>query len=184
MNTSTAYGDSLAFLLSQVGARSAALFAVALGPLGIAPRQFAVLSQVASGQPRTQQQLADLLGIHRNNMVALIDEMEAAGWVARHRGETDRRVFEIRPTDRGANLVSTVNQLIPELDSELTAALSDQQRDQLANALQVIADSLGLARAIHPHVASHAVSVATAMTRTAAPNRPRDHVPDDEVAGA
>lgn len=151
---STAYGDSLAFLLSQVGARSAELFAARVAGLGITPRQFAVLSHVESGTPRTQQQLADLLGIHRNNMVALIDEMEAAGWVYRQRGETDRRVFEIRPTDAGAVLVAKVNELIPDLDSSLTAALTDRQREQLVHALAVIADSLGLARAVHPHVAS------------------------------
>jgi len=89
-------GYRLPFLLSQVGARSAQLFAERLAPLGVSPRAYGVLSNLAGGQ--TQQQLADALRIHRNNMVGLIDEMEAAGWVRRHRSSQDRRAFEIRLT--------------------------------------------------------------------------------------
>lgn len=150
----TAYGDSIAFLLSQVGAHSALLFTDQLSKLGIAPRQFAVLSHVCRDQSRTQQQLADLLGIHRNNMVALIDEMEVAGWVRRHRGDTDRRVFDIRPTRKGTDLVAQVNDLISGLDQTLTAMLSDKERDRFADTLRAVADGLELAPAIHPYVAS------------------------------
>lgn len=157
VNGPTAYGDSLAFMLSQIGAYSAMLFAQQLSELGITPRQFAVLSHITGDQPRTQQQLADLLGVHRNNMVALIDEMEAAGWLARHRGAADRRVFEIRPTKLGSDLVSRVNELIPELDDAMTAALSDSAREQLARTLRAVAESLGLAPAIHPYVASRGI---------------------------
>lgn len=147
----TAYGDSLAFLLSQIGSRSGQLFAERLAPLGIAPREFAVLSHIAS-RARTQQELADLLGIHRNNMVSLIDAMEASGWVGRHRSETDRRAFEIRPTPAGLELVAAVNVQVPLLDLALAAGLSDSERAELMGLLTRIADSLGLAAAVHPAV--------------------------------
>jgi DNA-binding MarR family transcriptional regulator len=129
------------------------MFADRVRELGIRPRQFAVLSHVAFGELRTQQQLADLLGIHRNNIVALIDEMEAAGWVERHRGESDRRVFEIRPTAAGLEIVAAVNELIPVIDDELLGSLSAAQRRQLTAALRTVADDLGLAAAVHPYVA-------------------------------
>jgi len=148
----TAYGDSLAFLLSQIGARSGQLFTDQLRPLGITPRHFAVLSHIAAGEPKTQQQLADLLGIHRNNMVTLIDEMEAAGWVHRHRGEVDRRVFEIRPSEAGRRVVASINELVTALDEELGAPLDLRQRRQLVAALRLISQSLGLATAVHPAV--------------------------------
>jgi DNA-binding MarR family transcriptional regulator len=82
--------------------------------------------------------------------------MEGAGWIRRHRGETDRRVFEIRPTQLGTNLVDQINELVPDLDHAMTAALSNQERDQLASTLRSIADVLGLTPAIHPHVATPA----------------------------
>jgi len=148
----TAYGNSLAFLLSQIGSRSGELFAERLRPIGIAPREFAVLSHVASG-PRTQQELADRLGIHRNNMVSLIDAMEAKGWVGRHRSESDRRAFEIRPTSAGLKVVAAVNAQVPDLDTALSEHLSESERSELASLLTRIADGLGLAAAVHPAVA-------------------------------
>src|SRR5258708_6136477 len=73
------YAESLSFLVSQVGARSAQLFAERLAPLGVSPRAFGVLSNLSSTGSQTQQQLADTLGIHRNTMVCLIDELGRAG---------------------------------------------------------------------------------------------------------
>ena len=149
----TAYGNSLAFLLSQIGARSGELFAQRLAPIGISPREFAVLIHVAS-RARTQQELADLLGIHRNNMVSLIDAMEASGWVRRHRSETDRRAFEIRPTQAGHEVVTAVNAQVSTLDVALAESLSERERAELAGLLARIADSLGLTAAVHPSVSA------------------------------
>lgn len=150
----TRYADSLAFLLSQVGAYSARLFAERLEPLGISPRAFGVLSNVAAAEGQTQQQLADALGIHRNNMVGLIDEMETAGWVSRERGVQDRRAFHLHLTPAGQELVARANELVPELDAQLGGALKRSERRQLAAQLKLIARSLGLEPTVHPHLSS------------------------------
>ena len=148
----TPYAGSLAFLLSQVGAHSAELFARQLGPLGISPRTFGVLSNLAGTGSRTQQQLADALGIHRNRMVGLIDEVEAAGLARRHRSPSDRRAFEVRLTPAGSELVERVNALIPVLDRELGKGLKAGERDELAALLRRAADALELSPGIHPYL--------------------------------
>jgi DNA-binding MarR family transcriptional regulator len=148
----TRYAHSLSFLLSQVGARSAELFADRLAPLGVSPRAYGILSNLAAAQGQTQQQLADALGIHRNNMVGLIDEMEAAGWVRRHRNEQDRRAFEIRLTQSGASVVSQVDKVIPSLDAEIGAVLDDDERRILIGLLTRLADGLQLGPGVHPHL--------------------------------
>lgn len=150
----TAFGQSIAFLLSQVGARSAQLFAERLTPYGIGPREFAVLSTLAARGRQTQQQLAEALGIHRNNMVTLIDAMETAGWIVRTRGVTDRRVFQISTTESGNHVVDQVNTLAMTLDHELSAPLTASQRATLVDVLHQIANHLDLTPAVHPHVAS------------------------------
>jgi DNA-binding MarR family transcriptional regulator len=150
----TDYADSLSFLLSQIGARSAQLFSARLEPLGIAPRAFAVLSNLALTAEQNQQQLADALGIHRNNMVALIDEMEAAGLVRRHRSAKDRRAFDVRPTARGRSVVARVSRLIGELDEELGRGLSGPERDTLVTLLKRQAQALGLRPGLHPHLSA------------------------------
>ncbi len=148
----TPYAESLSFLLSQVGARSAQMFAERLARLGVSPRAFGVLSNLASAGSQTQQQLADALGIHRNNMVALIDDLEAAGWAQRHRSQQDRRAFDVRLTRTGTALVSQVNKLIPTLEDEIGHGLSKSQRDTMIALLRRVADTLELSPGIHPHL--------------------------------
>lgn len=146
------YAESLPFLVSQVGARSAQIFAERLAPLGVSPRAYGVLSNLDAGASQTQQQLADALGIHRNNMVGLIDDMEAAGWVRRHRSAQDRRAFDIRLTRAGAAIVSRVNKLIPALEDELGQGLTDDERQAMVVLLKQLARTLELSPGIHPHL--------------------------------
>ncbi len=146
------YATSLSFLLSQVGAQSATLFAELLRPLGISPRAFGVLSNLASGASQTQQALADALGIHRNRMVGLIDDLEAAGLAERHRSAMDRRAFDVRLTSTGLALVDRVNELIPTLDQRLATGLTGPERRQLVTLLGRVAAGLALSPGIHPYL--------------------------------
>ena len=141
---------SLSFLVSQVGARSAQLFAQRLAPLGVSPRAFGVLSNLDSTGGQTQQQLADTLGIHRNNMVGLIDELEAAGWVRRHRSQRDRRAFDVRLTRAGTALVARINNLIPVLDAEVGQGLTGGEQHTMVALLEKMAAALDLRPGIHP----------------------------------
>ncbi|MDQ6658420.1 MAG: MarR family transcriptional regulator [Actinomycetota bacterium] len=146
------YAASVSFLLSQVGARSAQVFAERLAPLDVTPRAFGVLSNLASEPGQTQQQLADALGIHRNNMVGLIDEMEAAGWVRRERSVTDRRAFNVQLTRTGTLLLSRVGELIVTLDQELDEALGEGDRTTLIRLLGELAAALKLTPGVHPYL--------------------------------
>ncbi|MGA2009164.1 MAG: MarR family transcriptional regulator [Solirubrobacteraceae bacterium] len=148
------YAESLSFLLSQIGAESARLFAGQLAPLGLSPRAFGVLSNLAVAEGQTQQQLADALGMHRNNMVGLIDELEAAGWLQRRRGVTDRRAFHLHLTRAGQTLVDRANALIPALDARLGQSLPAADRRRLVSQLTAIARTLGLDPSVHPHLAA------------------------------
>ncbi len=148
------YASSLSFLLSQVGGRSAQLFADLLHPLGVSPRAFGVLSNLAAEPLQTQQRLADALGIHRNNMVTLVDEMETAGWVRRNRSAVDRRAFQLELTRRGAAVVAKVARLIPDLDTAIGQGLTGAERAKLVALLAKTAQNLELPPGVHPHLRS------------------------------
>ncbi|MEV0342536.1 MarR family transcriptional regulator [Nocardia sp. NPDC050713] len=68
--------------MSQVGHHIAYLFTARLAPLGLEPAHFGILSHLAAVDGRSQQELADLLKVHRNAMVGLVDELEEADWCA------------------------------------------------------------------------------------------------------
>lgn len=118
----------------------------------MSPRAFGVLSNLTGPSSQTQQQLADALGMHRNNMVGLIDEMEAAGWVRRHRSPQDRRAFEVRLTSSGSTFVARVTELIPALEGQLGQALTESERHAMVRLLKQLACGLDLAPGVHPHL--------------------------------
>jgi DNA-binding MarR family transcriptional regulator len=80
-----------AFLLAQLGAHAAAAFAGRLEPLGLTPPQAGVLRRLAQVPGESQRALADALGMHAPRLVALIDDLEARGFVDRARDPADRR---------------------------------------------------------------------------------------------
>jgi len=173
------YAESLSFLVSQVGARSAQLFAERLAPLGVSPRAFGVLSNLSSTGGQSQQQLADTLGIHRNNMVGLIDEMEAAGWVRRHRSQRDRRAFDVRLTRGGSALVARINKLIPVLDGKVGQGLTGSEQHTLVALLQKMASTLDLRPGIHPGLSAPSRSAIPHPDRPVTHARPLDAAPGD-----
>jgi len=175
----TPYAESLSFLVSQVGARSAQLFAERLAPLGVSPRAFGVLSNLSSTGGQTQQQLADTLAIHRNNMVGLIDELETAGWVRRHRSLRDRRAFDVRLTRGGSALVARINKLIPVLDGEVGQGLTDSEQHTLVALLQKMASTLDLRPGIHPGLSAPSRSAIPHPDRPVTHARPLDAAPGD-----
>jgi DNA-binding MarR family transcriptional regulator len=148
------HASSLAFLLSQIGAQSARIFAAELTAVGVTPRAYGVLSNLAHADGQTQQQLADSLGIHRNNMVSLIDDLEKSGWVERHRHSHDRRAFHIRLTDDGTRVVRRVEALLPALDDRIGRGLRTEERQTLLGLLQHIAHQLDLHPGVHPHLSA------------------------------
>ena len=140
----TPLDDRVAFLLSQIGFHSAALFSERLQPLGLQPRQFAVLSQLTLLEGQTQQQLANALTIHRNAMVGLLDELEQHGLVERQPHSSDRRAHAIRLTSVGRRLLSRAQVAADEVEAELTGGLGAATRRQLIILLRRVAADAGL----------------------------------------
>src|ERR1700726_811035 len=93
-NDQDARGDGgVAFLLAQLGAHAAAAFAERIRPLALTPPQAGVLRLLAQFPGQSQRELADALQMHAPRLVALIDELEGRGLVARERDPHDRRNY-------------------------------------------------------------------------------------------
>src|ERR671930_455072 len=86
--------DHLGYLLKHAWLRSQEVTGPALAPYGIGGRELAVLLLLAEGESLSQQQAAGRLEVDRTTMVALLDELEAKGLVARRPHPGDRRLKE------------------------------------------------------------------------------------------
>jgi DNA-binding MarR family transcriptional regulator len=92
-----------------------------LAPLGITGGQAALLWAIRSHPGIGVRGLADVEGVSTPAMSAYVDRLEAAGLVARHRSEQDRRRVELAVTESGLRVLRSAR-------SRRTAWLADRLR--------------------------------------------------------
>lgn len=128
----------LGYLLKHAEARFTRLATAALEPLGISPREWAALLCLDEQHGHSQKEVADLLGVDRTTMVALVDELQANGWVKRHPQPDDRRKNIVTLTSKGRDLMQRGAALIDDCEQRFLAALSKTDAEQLKNALNAV----------------------------------------------
>ena len=137
----TGAARSLSFLLARVGFDSARRLRERLAPYGVDPRQFALLHAVALQEGRSQQAIADSIGVPKSGMVAIVDDLERRGLVERRR--TDRRTHALHLTRQGSDLLRRTARTAAEHDDELAEPLSAAERRQLVALLSKLASAKG-----------------------------------------
>lgn len=145
--------ERIPFLLSQLGVHIADDFVDRLRPFGVGPRTYAVLMALAADDGQSQRELSARLGIHRNAMVSVVDDLEAQGFVARMPNPADRRAFAVTLTDAGRTLLPSLDAQGRAQEDELTAALDADERAALLDLLQKVSAGLGMSPGVHPKLA-------------------------------
>ena len=141
---------SVAFLLSQVGARAAQEFGKSLAPLNFTPPDVGILRLLSQSPGISQQDLARRLDMHASRLVALIDSLEERKLVTRNPNAGDRRLYSLELTDVGREALGAIGRVARAHDNAICAVLDDAERAQLADLLQKIAARLGLTPGVHP----------------------------------
>ncbi|WP_062982089.1 MarR family winged helix-turn-helix transcriptional regulator [Nocardia anaemiae] len=139
-----------AFLLSQIGFHVSHRLTEQLARLDLDPAHFAVLTQLAVTDGRSQQELADLLRVHRNAMVGLVDELEERALVTRQPHPADRRAHAVHLTDQAREVLKAIQSEADALESEILAPLDETERTLLLPLLHRIAAHAGLPPGVHP----------------------------------
>ena len=139
-----------AFLLAQIGAHAARRFGERAAALGLTAPDAGVLRKIASDPRISQKALAEHLGLMPSRMVALIDELETKGIVARRRSSEDRRNYELELTERGRSVLGELSRVAAEHEESLCAALNKEERVQLRDLCRRIAEQQGLTPGVHP----------------------------------
>jgi MarR family transcriptional regulator, transcriptional regulator for hemolysin len=112
-----------------------------LGSVGLTPALFALLNVIGAREGAIQQELGSALGIDRSTMVSLIDQLESAGLARRRPSATDRRARQIAITPKGRRLLQRARGLISEVEDEVLAGLTAEERHELLTLLRRALDS-------------------------------------------
>ena len=140
----------VAFLLSQIGARSAQVFAGLLAPLQLTPPDVGILGMLSRSPGISQQELARRLNIYSSRLVAVIDALEERSLVSREPNAADRRIYCLHLSDAGKEALRAIGQLSQAHNEAMCAGLNHAERAQLSALLQKIADHQQLVPGIHP----------------------------------
>lgn len=119
------------YLLSRAARLCRDYFDELTEPLGIHGRHFSVLAVLGEEKPLSQVEISERLGIDRNTMTLLLDDLEAKNLVTRRRDPRDRRAHLVTLTDAGREVLRQSTALAQRTNDEVFAPLSADERAQL-----------------------------------------------------
>ncbi len=119
------------YLLGRAARLCRSYFDSLVEPLGIHGRHFGVLAVLGEGKSLAQVEMSERLGVDRNTMVLLLDDLEAGALVTRRRDPRDRRAHLVSLTDAGRAVLTESTALAQRTNDEVFAPLSPEERAQL-----------------------------------------------------
>ncbi len=117
----------------------------AFAELGLDQGQFDVLAALRRAGPPHEMTPGELMAeslVTSGTMTHRIDQMEAAGLVARQADPADGRVVRVRLTGRGRDLVDSALQSLVEREARLLQRLRPAERSALARRLRQLLEPL------------------------------------------
>lgn len=131
--------DDLGFLLARASAVSQAVGNAALAAHELKVRSYSVLALAVTGGRPSQRELAAFLRLDPSQVVALIDDLERRGLVAREPDPRDRRANVVSATLAGRSLYRRAQADVEAGERRAHVGLSSVDRAELARLLRVVA---------------------------------------------
>ena len=110
--------------------------------LSISPVQARVLFVLRSRQPLSMGELARLLSTDNAAVTRLIERLAAAGHVKRTRPPGNRRSWLVHPTEAGLATLTKAEELIRQVNEEVSGLLTPVQLDAFRHVLLTIEEKL------------------------------------------
>ena len=130
-------------LLTQTAMHADRLVGSGLAGANARKWHYAVLASLQEFGPASQAALSRRTDIYRSDLVAVINELAARGFVGRSPDPTDRRRNVITMTPQGRRHLRRLDKLVATIQDELLAPLTQPERDQLVRLLTRLLDHYG-----------------------------------------
>jgi len=140
--TNNIHEDNLGLLMARVCRVIGGEMRTKLERLGLYHAQGMILFCLWREDGLTQQLLAERLHIATSTVSNTLKRMERDGWVKRHRDEQDQRIVRVCLTERSRQLKKEAHASFAEMDRELSAILTTDEREILKRSLLKVSDYL------------------------------------------
>ena len=123
------------WLLTQTAMHAHRLVSAGLGTIGAHRYHYRILAALRDVGPMSQAALGRRSGIHLSDMVATINGLVDTGYVRRTPDPADRRRNVITLTAGGRAQLRRLEKRVGQIQDDLLAPLSPEERDQLKSLL-------------------------------------------------
>lgn len=106
--------------------------------LGISATQLGVLFILEKSPGAFLKEVSEALGVNKSAITALIDRMEAAGFVRRQPSNDDGRAVHLFATTAGLKKVAAARPVLARLNARLTEGFDEREIATVARFLQSI----------------------------------------------
>ena len=134
-NRSGPLDASALHLLHRAGQCAEVLFTNEAAKAYLMPRQFAVLASVAQNPDISQTGLVEQTGVDRSTLADVVRRLVKKGLLQRKRTRRDARMYAVRLTAKGQNILSSVKPLASKVDQRILSVLRSEQRGGFVESL-------------------------------------------------
>src|SRR5207248_6995506 len=110
--------------------------------LGMRLKPYMALGYIRDHPGATQQELENVLFMDANSVVLILNELEAAQFSIRRRDPQDRRRHIVELTPSGRRALDRADSARENLEDDLLAALSAEERKTLLKLVQRVLDAM------------------------------------------
>ncbi len=101
-----------------------------------------VLISLKTQTPANQRQLAEAVGIQEATLTHHLNAMTAQGLLTRERDPSNRRIHQVRLTDRGEERFLQLRRAAVDFDRRLRTGLSDRELQSLERLLELLSENV------------------------------------------
>jgi DNA-binding MarR family transcriptional regulator len=129
-------------LLHRASQCAADIFASAIMPGDLTPRQYAVLLTIANEEGLSQTDLVARTGIDRSTLADIVRRMSERNLLQRQRTKEDARAYSVRLTEKGRSALTAAEPVAMRIDQQILAALPANERQVFLQALSRLTGDL------------------------------------------
>lgn len=141
-----------AYLMSRTGRTARAAIAAELAAVGLRLWHMAALAALADFGPQAQRDLSARLAVDPSDMVRVVDELAAPGYVERTRDLADRRRVRVTLTPAGRVALASLRARAVAVQDAVLAPLDARERALLHDLLAKVYDAARLRDPVRPAV--------------------------------
>jgi MarR family transcriptional regulator, transcriptional regulator for hemolysin len=125
------FNQTAVFLINDISRRARHRFEFHARALGISFAQWRVLFWLDRLENLNQSNVAELLGVGRITMSRMVDRLSDAGLVEREPNHSDRRMWNLRLTERASYLIDNLKQISTQVERDMLGPFSSSERETL-----------------------------------------------------